>query len=423
MRTPSIRTAGRVLALLGALTLCGWGIWQSARAGTSRLISDYGVRTGQLLPADLAVRLTPADPEAHYARAGVLADAGALDEARAAYERAISLRPADYVLWLELGKLREQSGDVDGALAAFGEAVRLAPYYAEPRWQLGNTLLRAGRTADALAELRQAAMREPSRYPSLLNLAWYTAKQEPQTFVELINPTTTRAHLLVARFLAAHDAAQLAVAQFRAADADNTETEQRDLLKELLGTRHYAEAYTVWAAGHADAPAPGQLSNGGFEQPIQLDDIGFGWQLAHELGEAVKLSLDTTAPRAGARSLRLDLAGNAAPDAELAAQLVLASAGTRYRLRFAARTEELVTGGPVFVRVTVANAQKDVALANSALLPTGTSDWHDYVIEFTAPADARALRVAVTRQSCVGGSNPCPVFGRLWLDEFKLEQY
>ena len=401
--------------------LCAFGIYTSARVGASRLVSDYGVRAAQLPAADLAVRLTPADPEAHYARASVLTDAGALADARAAYEAAIKLRPSDYVLWLELGKLREQDGDTQGALAAFREAVERAPFYAEPRWQLGNSYLRLGRTTEAFAELRRAAARDPSRYPNLIDLAWYASDRDPKLLAANVSPDTSVEHLLVARFLIRHGAAQAAVEQFRAVGAASTETNRRDLVKELLAARSYPEAYALWSEGRTEAHAPGEITDGGFEQAVRLDDVGFGWQFARDTGDAVKFSLDPTMPRAGARSLRLDFNGNSAPGIELLTQLVLVEPGARYRLRCSARTEGLVTGGPLLVHVIAAGPQTDAPLADSAPFAVGTNDWRDTSAEFNVPKDVRAIRLAVARQSCVGGG-PCPAFGQVWFDEFKLEK-
>lgn len=414
--------ARRALALL-ALLACGSLAWKSAQVGAARLLAEYSARGKQLPAAELAVQLTPADPETHYARAQALAATGALAAACAAYEQAIRLRPADYLLWLELGQLREQAGDSAGALAAFNEAVLLAPTYAAPRWQLGNTLLRAGQTTEAFAALRQAAHADPPLYPRLLELGWHVAHSDAQQFRALVGPAAPNEHVLLARYLAGHDATRAAVAEFRANAAGFTSTDQRDLISALLVARSYAEAYEVWAVGRGDAPAPGGFTDGGFEQAVSRADPGFGWQFSAAAdAAAVQLSLDATAPHGGARSLRLDFNGNSAPSAQLLAQLLLSTPGTRYRLRFAARTADLVTGGPLVVQVFGAGAQTDTALAASAPLPTGTSDWHELTFEFTTPPDARALRLAVTRQSCAGGGGPCPAFGQVWLDDFRLER-
>lgn len=419
MRREKIYRAGVVT--LGLLA-CAWAARGAARAGVGRLLANYALESGRLDAAEAAVRLSPADAETHAARAAVLAGAGNAVDAAAEYERAVMLRPHDYALELALGTARDQAGDTAGALAAFDEAVRCAPHYAEPRWQLGNTLLRAGRTTEAFDALRQAAGSDPGLYPSLLDLAWYASERAPKRFVEIINPANPSERVGVARFLAGRGATTEAVEQLRAAGGATTEADRREVTKALLAARSFAEGYGVWAEGHpGEEHAPGQITDGGFEQPSRRDDPGFGWQFASDAGDAFKLSVDPVAARAGGRSLRLDFNGNSAPGAELVAQLVLATPGARYRLRFSARSEELVTGGPLLVRVSSAGAKADAPLAESAPLPTGTTEWRDCMVEFATPSDARALRVVVARQSCADGG-VCPAFGRIWLDEFKLER-
>ncbi|MFL6230480.1 MAG: tetratricopeptide repeat protein [Pyrinomonadaceae bacterium] len=411
-------------AVAGALGLlaCLWATWGAARAGQGRLLADYALQSGRLDAADVAVGASPADAEAHYARAAVLMGAGSAADAAAEYERATALRPHDYALWLGLGEARDAAGDAAGALAAFTNAAREAPAYAEPRWQLGNALLRASRTAEAFDALRRAARTDPQLYPRLLDLAWYAGGREPARLVETVNPQTPAEHVKVARFLAGRGATTEAVAQFRAGGTAATESDRRELTKTLLAARSFAEGYDLWAEGRAgEAHAPGEIADGGFEQTLRRDDVGFGWQFSSDAGAALAVSLDATSPRAGTRSLRLDFNGNSAPGAELLAQLVLASPGSHYRLRFSARTEELVTGGPLIVHVAAAGAKADAPLVESAPLPVGTNAWRDYAVEFTAPADARALRLVVARQGCAGGG-ACPAFGHVWLDEFRLDR-
>ena len=147
-----------IVASIG-LIVCLLAIWTIGRAGLSRLLTEYVMRTSLMTPedrinataiADAAVRLTPSDPAAHRARAVALMDAERFDEGVREYERAVALRPGHYVLWLELGRARDRADDQQGALAAFSEAVRLAPYYAQPRWQRGNVLFRMGQREDEI---------------------------------------------------------------------------------------------------------------------------------------------------------------------------------------------------------------------------------------------------------------------------------
>lgn len=411
----------RVVSALAGVSLSVACALTAARAGASRLLSDYAVRAAQQEAADLAVGLAPSDPEAHYARASAHADAGNLAGAIGSYERAVSLRPHDYVLRLELGKLRERAGDVEAALAAMREAVRLAPFYAQPRWQFGNALLRAGRREEAFVELRRAAEGDPFLYPNFVEIAWHASGGDVRFLFEAVPPRGPGESLALAKFLAKRGEPDEAVRLYRESGDSLGEAGRRELVTELISAGSFTEAYEVWSggAGQEAARGKGTLSDGGFEGALRRDEAGFGWQFAREI-PGVEISLDAAEPREGARSLRLDFRGNSAPTASLISQLILVEPGRRYRLGFAARARDLVTGGPLVVRVLEAEGAGDRAqLAASPPLPSETAaGWRDLAVEFAAPENAEAVRVVIQRQNCSG--SPCPAFGHAWFDGFEL---
>ena len=156
------------------------------------------------------------------------------------------------------------------------------------------------------------------------------------------------------------------------------------------------------------------ITDGGGESRTVWD--GFGWELRD--AQSARISLDTHGPRAGARSLRLDFNGISDAAAHLS-QLVLVKPNSRYRLNFAARTQEIVTGGlPV---ITVTDASRDGrVLAQSSPLPPGTSGWQDYSVEFASSDATSAVYIILQRQHCP--DPPCPIFGSLWLDDFSLQK-
>jgi tetratricopeptide (TPR) repeat protein len=397
---------------LSALFL--WCAWAALRAGASRMISDYAGRVGAKEAADASVELAPSDPEARYVRANVRADAGDYAGAARAYEEALSLRPRDYVIWVELGKAREEAGDTSGALEAFRRAVSLAPFYARPRWQLGNALLRAGAGAEAGAELRRAAESDPRLYPNLIQTLWHASGRDPRALVRDAHPLTPDETLAVARFLIKEGEPDEGLRLLRESGAQLTEESRRALVTDLIAAERFADAHGVWSGGRG---AIGSLADGGFEEGARSDEWGFGWRFARD-AQNVKLSLDSDAPREGARSLKVEYAGNSEPAQPAVSRLVAVEPGARYRLTFSARTKELVTGGPPFVEI-VSAAKTAEALAAAAPLPASTDGWRDFALEFNAPA-AGAVRVALRRQPCA--SSPCPAFGGVWLDAFELRR-
>lgn len=387
------------------------------------MLASYGSATNQLDVAERSVSLGAGVPETHYARASLLFNQGELAEAITEYEQAVALRPQDFALWLELGRARDQADDMEGAIAAFKESVRRAPFYAQPRWQLGNTLYRMGRLDEAFAELRRAADSNPKLLPPTLDLAWSATAGEASAVERLMQPQTDAAHLALARLFARRGKASEALAQFRAA-VNVSKEERSSLLTELLAARRFTEAYEVWSSGRLEdgeksASGKAVVLNGGFESPVSLNDPGFGWQLPQDL-PAVQASQDRAAPRAGTQSLLLGWNGNAATGSPIISQLVLVEPNTHYQLRFAARTEKLVTAGLPQILVTDASSSDNPALANALTLPQGTSQWQDYFVEFTTASETNAVQISLRRGIC--SSNPCPIFGQVWLDDFSIRK-
>lgn len=411
----------RLIVAAVCFALCCSASWLAARVALGRVLAEtapglYRTRyEGEATRlAERAVALSASDPEAHHARA--VAFALVDDEGNAAreLERAASLRPRHYLVWLRLGRGRERAGDGAGAVAAYREAVRLAPAYAAPRWQLGNTLLRAGLTEEAFAELRAAAASRPALFAYTIELAWRAYGEDARAVVEALRPETPRERVALARFFARRGRAAEAVEQFRAGGDAAGDEERRALVAQMIAARQFREAYEVWAGKTGGV---GALLDGGFEEK-GAGGAGFGWQFARGL-QGVSASLDVSGPRGGARSLLLEFRGEPDASVRLASQLVLVEPGGRYRLGFAARTEGLVSGGPPAVFVLDAGAGERV-LAQSEPPPRDTGGWKTYEIEFTATGAAGAVNVVVRRLACAAA--PCPVFGRVWLDDFALKK-
>ena len=413
----------QALACIG-LVACLLGVWAAGRAGLARLLSDYAMENGLPGLADGAVRLSPSDPQAHYARALALSRAGRPADALEEFGSAVALRPGDYVLWMELGKARGQSGDLEGALVAFREAARLAPYYARPRWETGQLLLGAGRRDEAFEEFRLAVARRPALLPEVIDLAWETFGGDAQAVQGAVRPQTGHERLVLARFIAQHGATDEAMQLFRAA-GEIPDEDRRSFLNELLAGKRFREAHEVWSSRREVSAGGrggdiGAITDGGFEGRITRNDPGFGWQVASH-AQAVSVSLDADQPRAGAQSLLLSFGGDARPSDRILTQLVPVAPRARYRLSFAARSQELVTGGPPFVAVTDASDSGGRELARALPLPSGTSGWRDYTLEFATKDATGAVLIAIGRQSCSTG-DPCPIFGRVWFDAFDLQR-
>ncbi len=393
------------------------------RAGSSRLFSRYARVTQRVDAADKAIEFAPADPEGYYERALAFSEEGRTDEAARDFETSARLRPFEYSQWLKLGIALDLNGDQTGAQAALKLAVRRAPYYAQPRWQLGNVMLRAGLWDEAFAELRRAYASDPELLPATINLAWGAFGGDAQAVLKAVNPETQQTRLAVARFLSGHGNVAEAIELFRAAGGI-TKDDRRALLNRLLADGRYREAYEAWMKTARDAGSAenekgtAKITDGSFENLSQLDEPGFGWQVARNTG-AVEIGLDDTKASAGTHSLRLEWRGNSDPSVPLVSQLVLVEPDSHYKLSFAARTDQLVTGGLPLIIVTDAGKDRQL-LGEAAGLAQGTNEWRDYSLEFETGDAAGAVLILLQRRKCDG--DPCPAFGSVWLDDFSLRK-
>jgi tetratricopeptide (TPR) repeat protein len=233
---------------VGAILICLFVIWTSARISFSRLLSKYSILVNSVPAAQEAVLLTPSDPEAHRALAFALRYVDQRPEAARAYEAAISLRPKDDLLWLDLGTLRDELDDPQGALAALNESVRAAPYYGHPRWQRGNVLFRMGRYDEAFADLRQAAKSNRALQPNLIDLAWAASKGDLKLTETILQIDDNETRVLYARFLARKGKVDEALQQLRLAGPISDQA-RNEIVVQLLTQKAFTPAFELWSRG------------------------------------------------------------------------------------------------------------------------------------------------------------------------------
>lgn len=395
-------------------------IWLSARAGFASLLYTYAATSNQLAAANAAVSLSSGDPEAHYLRGAILEASSDLTAAIAEYNEAIVRRPDDYVLWLSLARAQELNGQAPMAIAAAREATRLAPYYSQPHWQLGNLLVRAGRAEEGFSELRLACASNPKLLPPIIDLAWQLSRGNVQFVMQALQPGTPPAYQALAEYFKKRGQEAEAIAMLRAAGSI-AEDYRRQYVNELLTAKRFADAYAIWSIGHPPAnesDAGGPIVNDpGFEEERRLDEPGFDWRTENK-AQTLTLSLEPANPKEGRSSLRVEFNGDSDPGTQIISQLVLVEPNNRYQLHFAARTERIVSGG--LPRVAVVDAGNNEILGQTNAFPAAVSNWQDYSIDFNSKGTTSAILISLQRQRC--SQSPCPIFGRLWLDNFSLKK-
>jgi tetratricopeptide (TPR) repeat protein len=399
----------RVAVSLLAIGVCLLLMREAARIGFSRLLTRYALTTSSLEAADQAVQLTPADPDAHRARALILNRFRRTAEAEASLEVATGLRAGHADLWIELANAREELGDNEGALAALNQAVRSAPYYAQTHWQRGNLLLRMNRYDEAFVDLREAAARNRKYFPTLIDLTWgLTANAEKSdAFLQLRDDND---RLEFARFLARKGRGVDVVDQIRLLSGPLSDENRNELMRLLSASRSPGEIVGVLI----ESRKVDEIINSSFEEPLSVNDSTPGWTISQ--ARKPRLAVDVSEKLSGERSLQVTFDGEWDPGTPLLSQRIVVQAGVKYRLSFGVRTKDLVSGGAP--RIVLTDGKNNQLLAKSDPFPSSSVTWLETKVEFTAASESVVISFA--RDNCA--SSPCPIFGTVWLDKFSLQK-
>ena len=402
--------AARVALALLATAACLLLMRDAARIGFSRLLTRYALTANSLPAADQAVQLTPADPDAHRARALILNHLGRPAEAEAALEVATNLRACHADLWLELGNTREEIGDNEGALAALNRAVACAPYYAHPHWQRGNLLLRMDRYDEGFADLREAAAKNRKYFPNLMDLAWGLTGNatETEAVLQLHNDDD---RLEFARFLARKGRGIEVVDQIRLLDTRLSD-ENRDELLRLLNASRSSNGIVGLLT---EAKKVEEILNGGFEDAVYTNGSPSGW-IASRVRTNLRLAFDVSERYSGHRSMQVSFDGEWPAGEQLLSQTIILKRDVAYRLTFAVKTKDLVTGGPP--RIVLTDATNAQILAKSDPFPSPNASWQMVSVDFKPQSET--VVVSLGRDNC--NSSQCPIFGVVWLDDFSLQK-
>jgi tetratricopeptide (TPR) repeat protein len=145
-------------------------------------LADRKTRAGDIQGAitalEMAVRLQPNHPAAHYNLALACLNAGLTERAAAGFRQAIALKPDFAHAHNGLGFALEQLGSGWDAIAAFRRATQLAPKLAEANEHLGQLLSTRGMRAEAAQAYKRAAGAAPRTTAGRLNQARALLEEE-----------------------------------------------------------------------------------------------------------------------------------------------------------------------------------------------------------------------------------------------------
>jgi hypothetical protein len=270
-----------------------------------------------------------------------------------------------------------------------------------------------GQANEAFSELRTAAAANPRYAPNLIDLAWGISRNDLKTTEALLDIKDDKERLALIRFLARNGKGKEVFELLRQLTAPMSIENRDELMRLLFISKAFRESFDLWRTYETREPS---IFNGGFEDPLVLNESGFDWIISPQ--QRNRLAIDVFEKVSGARSLQIDLDNSWAPGTTLLSQTFIVKPASTYRLSFAVKTKDLVTGGPPVIVVN--DATSDQLLGKSENFPTATSPWTKLNVDFTTLSASQAAVIRLQRNNC--DSSPCPIFGTLWLDEFFVEQ-
>jgi thioredoxin-like negative regulator of GroEL len=373
--------------------------------------------------SELAVRLAPRDPLAHWLRASKVKEEFSVESLEASVrmlEDVVRLSPHDFRWWIELGRAYEQAERPEEAERALTQAVSLAPEYTFPRWQLGNFYLRQGRTEEAFAELMKTTEKSGVYREQVFSLAWDYFDKDPAS-VEAVASDAPDIRASLAMFFAARGAAADALRNWNMLSEEQKAADPqlpRIMAQGLYDRGEYREAVEFARQSGMDPEAGlDTITNPGFEKFIGSDDATlFGWRIRRG-NNRIDMMPDSGVKREGERSLRVSFRGFADTELYNVSQVVPVEPNAPYRLSFWVRTEDLRSGGPPLIRV--GNLNDNQVLGSSAPFDSAMADWQQVAIDFVTPEDCEGIAIWTARAYCGEG---CPITGTLWYDGFSLSR-
>jgi Tfp pilus assembly protein PilF len=145
------------------------GIFES-HYNLGEMLQRRGALDEAIAQFQAAVSIRPNDPIANNALGGALLAKGDLDQAVERFNAALASQPEYFDAHYNLANALAAQGNFDGAAKQFGEAVRLNPEDANAQANLGTALAQLGRLADAKSHYEAALRIDPGNQLARENL-------------------------------------------------------------------------------------------------------------------------------------------------------------------------------------------------------------------------------------------------------------
>lgn len=362
---------------------------------------------------DLPVEI-PFDAELHAVRARSYIAAGNIERAIDELRLATDYRPRDFELWLRLAESEEAQTQLEESERAYKHAIRLAPHYGEVHYRYGMFLLRQSRIDEAVAALTVAVQADPRFIRSVALAVWRFEPGNVNRVVKLAGNGTTGLQREIIRLLI--DNRQYEGVQVLACEADLSDLDRSAVVQQLVERRQIQTAWKVYKNDCLPKEIEAEFINGDFERIETIRGEGFGWMLEDEPNGVVG-TFDGRTAASGNQSLRITF--NGIFDSPVLSAIVPARRNTLYRIDFSQKSDGIVTGGVPVLRFVLIESNENTS-AEEMELGTEKFDWMRSSTLIRTDRNTEAIKITLTKRPC--GQTICPIFGQLWLDDFRITQ-
>ena len=390
----------------------------------SRGIADWYFRQESPTLVQAAI-LWDCDNPQYYDALGTLThfygSTKSIDASVAFYESATRLGRYDAHFWSDLGAAYDWAGRTNDALSELKRALRFFPNSPEINWRFANFALRAHKTPEALRALQVVLAGNSPAHRDVFRLA-VSATRDDHAILDMLPPQASvffdyLNFEMDAGNVTAAKQVWLRLLQMKL-PFDLRQT--FPYLDALIQHREPGRLAAAWFALADRFPArigplvngSNLVENGSFERDIL--DGGLDWRVVPVDGAVVSIDFEDAFD--GSRALCVEFNGKRNLDYGHVFQYVAVQPNTQYRFSGAIRVKGITTdSGPRFQLFDAFDMGKLFLSTENTM---GTSGWSSQQFEFKTKADTRLLVVRVARPASEKLDNQ--VSGTVWIDRVSL---
>jgi tetratricopeptide (TPR) repeat protein len=316
------------------------------------------------------------------------------------YQKAVRDDPNSSYYWMDLASAFEDAGDLDHAQEAFQRAQAVYPISGLVAWNYGNFLIRRRKDSEGYGKIQQAVRADPKLLPLAISRTWRST-EDVKVLLEQALPPTQEAYLRSLAFFAVINQPDAGLAVWQRLISLGKPIALADVfpfLDKLIADDRSDDARRVWhdalkASGlpHNEPVNSSIAWNGDFAR--DFENGGFGWRWDAPLG--VSISFDAPPAHAGGRSVRLDFAGGSNLALDMPSQFIPVDPGRAYHFHASLRTDQITTESGVWFSISDPNHSGAVNLLTDNF--TGSHAWTALDLNVTTGPQTRFLLVRLVR--------------------------